>query len=80
MQILEFLMQSFLLDFAISDGLIKHILVLLSEVGQLCCLLGFQGVESSLHSFLPFVNPVLLLFSLHLEDLLLNFVSLGEAE
>ena len=79
-QILEFLMQSLLFNFAISDWLVKHVLVLLSEVSQLCGLFGLEGIDSCLHSLMSFVHPIFLLFSLHLKDLLLNFMGFREAK
>ena len=80
MKILEFLMQSFLLNFAISDWLIKHIFVLLSQICQLCCLFVAKSIESSFHFLTSFFHPHLFFFSFHIKDLLLYFMSLCESK
>ena len=79
-KVFELHVQPFLLNFSVPDRLVKHVFVLLPEVGQLDGLLGSEGGKSSLHFFVPLLHPLLFFFPLHLEDLLLDFVGFCESK
>ena len=79
-QVVELLVKPLVFNLAIPDGLIKHVLVLLVQIGQLDALLGLKSVDGSLGTLSSLLHPGLLLLSFNFEDLLLDLVGFCESK
>lgn len=75
MQVFKLEVKPFLLDFAVSDRFVEHVLILLPQVSKFDALLSLERVDGHLYPFSPLLHPSLVLLPLYLEDLLLDLVS-----
>jgi hypothetical protein len=80
MHILMFLQKSLFLDFPVSNSLVKQSFVSFPKIGELNILFSFQCIQSSVNSFISFLEPRPFLLFLHLCDLMLNFVRFGKTK